>query len=193
MALSTMAFQVGKLLEVVILYSTYLGGSGRDAANGIAVDASGSAFVAGPTCGLYLAQMGAEVIRFDNIGGGPDFRRWPLAEGGGSLYWEGLNKAKKSVALDLAELPPDVTAAILTALRLPLALGMQSDDVMARLGEPDSVDRYGADRTTYNFTSGAEARYAVSCTIHEAAGLIYLTVLAPTPRRPAVGDRDEDA
>jgi 2-methylfumaryl-CoA isomerase len=61
----------------------------------------GSAFVAAPTCGLYLAQMGAEVIRFDNIGGGPDFRRWPLSAGGDSLYWEGLNKAKKSVALDL--------------------------------------------------------------------------------------------
>ncbi len=62
----------------------------------------GSAFVAAPTCGLYLAQMGAEVIRFDNVGGGPDFRRWPLAENGSSLYWEGLNKGKKSVALDLS-------------------------------------------------------------------------------------------
>ena len=62
----------------------------------------GAAFVAGPTCGLYLAQLGAEVIRFDNIGGGPDFRRWPLTPGGASLYWEGLNKAKKSVALDLS-------------------------------------------------------------------------------------------
>jgi 2-methylfumaryl-CoA isomerase len=62
----------------------------------------GSAFVAAPTCGLYLAQMGAEVIRFDSIGGGPDFRRWPLSEAGDSLYWEGLNKAKKSVAIDLA-------------------------------------------------------------------------------------------
>ncbi len=62
----------------------------------------GSAFVAAPTCGLYLAQMGAEVIRFDAIGGGPDFRRWPLADNGASLYWEGLNKGKKSVALDLA-------------------------------------------------------------------------------------------
>lgn len=61
----------------------------------------GAAFIAGPTCGLYLAQLGAEVIRFDNIGGGPDFRRWPLAPGGASLYWEGLNKAKKSVAIDL--------------------------------------------------------------------------------------------
>ncbi len=61
-----------------------------------------SAFVAGPTCGLYLAQMGAEVIRVDTIGGGPDFRRWPLAENGSSLYWESLNKSKKSVAIDLA-------------------------------------------------------------------------------------------
>ncbi|MFN3523615.1 MAG: CoA transferase [Phenylobacterium sp.] len=62
----------------------------------------GAAFVAGPTCGLHLAQMGAEVIRFDSIGGGPDFRRWPLTEAGDSLYWEGLNKAKKSVALNLS-------------------------------------------------------------------------------------------
>ncbi len=62
----------------------------------------GAAFVAGPTCGLYLAQMGAEVIRFDNIGGGPDFKRWPLSHEGKSLYWEGLNKAKKSVAIDLS-------------------------------------------------------------------------------------------
>ena len=62
----------------------------------------GAAFVAAPTCGLYLAQMGAEVIRFDTIGGGPDFRRWPLSDNGQSLYWEGLNKSKKSVAIDLA-------------------------------------------------------------------------------------------
>lgn len=62
----------------------------------------GAAFIAGPSCGLHLAQMGAEVIRFDAIGGGPDFRRWPLAPNGASLYWEGLNKGKKSIALDLA-------------------------------------------------------------------------------------------
>ena len=41
----------------------------------------GSAFIAGPSCGLHLAQMGAEVIRFDSIGGGPDYHRWPLAPG----------------------------------------------------------------------------------------------------------------
>ncbi|MBJ3778113.1 CoA transferase [Acuticoccus mangrovi] len=61
----------------------------------------GAAFVAAPLCGLTLAQMGAEVIRFDAIGGGPDYSRWPLTGGGASLYWEGLNKGKKSIAIDL--------------------------------------------------------------------------------------------
>jgi 2-methylfumaryl-CoA isomerase len=61
----------------------------------------GAAFIAAPSCGLYLSQLGAEVIRFDMIGGGPDFGRWPKAANGASLYWEGLNKGKKSIALDL--------------------------------------------------------------------------------------------
>ena len=60
-----------------------------------------SAFVAAPLCSMVLAQLGAKVIRVDQIGGGPDYLRWPLAPGGGSLYWDGLNKGKKSVALDL--------------------------------------------------------------------------------------------
>ena len=63
----------------------------------------GAAFIAGPSAALHMAQLGAEVIRFDQIGGGPDFRRWPLAPGSGnSLYWEGLNKGKKSIAIDLS-------------------------------------------------------------------------------------------
>ncbi|MET4133801.1 2-methylfumaryl-CoA isomerase [Porphyrobacter sp. MBR-155] len=60
-----------------------------------------SSFVASPTAGLYCAQFGADVIRVDQIGGGPDFRRWPLTSGNSSLYWENLNRAKKSVALNL--------------------------------------------------------------------------------------------
>ena len=60
-----------------------------------------ASFIAAPTCGLHLMQMGAEVIRIDQIGGGPDFNRWPKATNGLSLYWESLNKGKKSIALDL--------------------------------------------------------------------------------------------
>ena len=62
-----------------------------------------SSFVASPTAGLYCAQFGAEVIRVDQVGGGPDYRRWPVTEGNDSLYWENLNRAKKSVALDLSK------------------------------------------------------------------------------------------
>lgn len=61
-----------------------------------------SSFVASPTAGLYCAQFGAEVIRVDQVGGGPDYHRWPVTAADDSLYWENLNRAKKSVALDLA-------------------------------------------------------------------------------------------
>ena len=61
-----------------------------------------SSFIASPSAGLHLAQMGAQIIRIDHIGGGPDFRRWPKSDHGASFYWEGLNKAKKSIALNLA-------------------------------------------------------------------------------------------
>jgi 2-methylfumaryl-CoA isomerase len=62
-----------------------------------------SSFVAAPLAGLTLAQLGAEVIRVDPVGGGPDFTRWPLAPSGASLYWTGLNKNKRSVALNLRD------------------------------------------------------------------------------------------
>jgi 2-methylfumaryl-CoA isomerase len=61
----------------------------------------GSAFVAAPLGGMTLAQLGADVIRFDQIGGGLDRDRWPLAEGGQSLFWAGLNKGKRSIQVDL--------------------------------------------------------------------------------------------
>jgi len=62
----------------------------------------GSAFVAAPLGGMTLAQLGADVIRFDPIGGGLDHHRWPLtSDGAHSLFWAGLNKGKRSIAVDL--------------------------------------------------------------------------------------------
>ena len=61
----------------------------------------GSAFVAAPLGGMTLAQLGADVIRFDPIGGGLDYGRWPLTnDGAHSLFWTGLNKGKRSIAVD---------------------------------------------------------------------------------------------
>src|SRR5271163_2535134 len=60
-----------------------------------------SAFVAAPLGGMTMAQLGAEVIRIDPLKGGIDHHRWPVTDSGASLYWAGLNKAKRSVALAL--------------------------------------------------------------------------------------------
>ncbi|MFO1035602.1 MAG: CoA transferase [Geminicoccaceae bacterium] len=62
----------------------------------------GTAFVAAPSAGMTLAQMGADVIRFDRIEGGLDHHRWPVTADGRSLFWAGLNKGKRSFAVDLA-------------------------------------------------------------------------------------------
>lgn len=61
----------------------------------------GSAFVAAPLAGMTLAQMGADVIRFDRIKGGLDNARWPVTDSGRSLFWAGLNKGKRSLAVDM--------------------------------------------------------------------------------------------
>ena len=61
----------------------------------------GSAFVAAPLGGLTLAQLGAEVIRFDPLSGGIDFKRWPMTKSHASLFWAGLNRGKKSIQVDL--------------------------------------------------------------------------------------------
>jgi len=75
-----------------------------------------SAFVAAPLGGMTMAQMGAEVIRIDPIGGGIDFARWPVTRHGDSLYWAGLNKAKRSLALALDKPEGrEIARAIITA------------------------------------------------------------------------------
>ncbi|WP_281689134.1 CoA transferase [Pseudonocardia thermophila] len=66
-----------------------------------------ASFVAGPTGGMTLAQLGANVIRIDPIGGNTDFHRWPVVGSGSgpadaeSYYWASLNKGKRSVTIDM--------------------------------------------------------------------------------------------
>lgn len=60
-----------------------------------------SSFVASPLAGMTLAQLGAEVIRVDPLGGAPDVRRWPVTKDGAGIYWAGLNKGKRSIAIDM--------------------------------------------------------------------------------------------
>ena len=76
----------------------------------------GSAFVAAPSAGMTLAQLGADVIRFDPLGGGIDSKRWPVTRDGTSLYWASLNKGKRSIALDIRRPEGrELVAALITA------------------------------------------------------------------------------
>lgn len=75
-----------------------------------------ASFVAGPSCGMALGQLGADVIRVDPIGGGADYHRWPIAANGSSLYWAALNKGKRSAAVDLrTERGRELLMALVTA------------------------------------------------------------------------------
>jgi hypothetical protein len=60
-----------------------------------------SAFVAAPSAGLALAQLGADVIRIDPLGGNIDIDRAPLGPQGRSLYWASLNRGKRSVEVNV--------------------------------------------------------------------------------------------
>ena len=75
----------------------------------------GSAFVAAPLGGMTLAQLGADVIRFDQIDGGLDHRRWPVTANGHSLFWAGMNKGKRSIQIDLRSPEgQDIAASLIT-------------------------------------------------------------------------------
>ena len=77
----------------------------------------GSAFVAVPLAGMTLAQMGADVIRFDRLEGGLDAKRWPVSDSGASHFWAGMNKGKRSIAIDMrAPEGKELITRIITAL-----------------------------------------------------------------------------
>ena len=60
-------------------------------------------FGAGPFGTLLLADLGAEVIKVEDPGSGGDVSRYipPVQEGTDSLYFEAVNRNKRSVVLDL--------------------------------------------------------------------------------------------
>ncbi|KEQ55454.1 CoA transferase [Sphingobium chlorophenolicum] len=135
----------------------------------------GAAFIAGPSCGLHLAQMGAEVIRFDAIGGGPDYRRWPVAPGGDSLYWEGLNKGKKSIAIDLGRPEGrELAVALATAPGDNAGLFLTNYPVKGFLSH-EALAAKRADIISVRVMGWADGSPAVDYTINAAVGVPQMT------------------
>lgn len=136
-----------------------------------------SSFVASPTAGLYLAQMGAEVIRVDQIGGGPDFRRWPVTQNGDSLYWENLNRAKKSLALDLGR--PEGRE-LLQALVRATGQFVTNFPVKGFLAH-EALAEGRADLITVRVMGWADGSPALDYTVNNAVGYPMLTGPGPDP------------
>ena len=138
--------------------------------SGLAV-VEASSFVASPTAGLYLAQMGAEVIRIDQAGGGPDFRRWPQAPGGASLYWENLNRAKKSVALDLTQREGRELMQRLCASTGQLITNFPAEGFLAH----DRLAALRPDLVTVRVMGQANGGPALDYTVNSAVGIPGMT------------------
>lgn len=142
------------------------------------------AFVAAPLAGLTLAQMGADVVRVDPIGGAQDRARWPVTPDGTSLYWSGLNKGKRSVALDLRHKEGQ---AILHALAT--APGKDAGIYSTNLGLRgamafDALQATRPDIIVASLSGSHDGTIAVDYTVNAATGLPFMT--GPDSLDPAI-------
>ena len=135
----------------------------------------GSAFVAAPLGGMTLAQMGADVIRFDPLGGGLDYRRWPVTPENESIYWAGMNKGKRSFAVNLREAEGrELVAALITAP------GPEAGIFLTNLGVGDwlsyeTLSTRRADLIMLRIIGNPDGTVAVDYTVNARMGWPFVT------------------
>ncbi|MEG0920953.1 MAG: CaiB/BaiF CoA-transferase family protein [Comamonas sp.] len=146
--------------------------------------------VMGPTCGMVLADLGAEVIKVEPVEG--DRTRHLLGAGAG--FFPMFNRNKKSIALDLRH-PQGLEAAIRLA---------SSADVVAQNFKPGVMTKYGLDyaalsklnnRLVYvnhtGFLPGPyEHRTALDEVVQMMGGLAYMTGRPGDPLRAGTSVND---
>jgi crotonobetainyl-CoA:carnitine CoA-transferase CaiB-like acyl-CoA transferase len=97
-----------------------------------------SKVLAGPQCGQYLGELGADVIKVEPLGRGDDTRSWPPFEGGDGTVFLSANRNKRSLALDLKS--PEGRA-------ICHRLAARADVVIESFG-PGVAQRLGLDHAT---------------------------------------------
>lgn len=146
--------------------------------------------VMGPTCGMVLADMGAEVIKVEPIDG--DRTRHLLGAGAG--FFPMFNRNKKSIAIDLHK--PEGAA---VARRLAA-----SADVVAENFKPGTMKKYGLDYASLSqvnerliyvshkgFLPGPyEHRTALDEVVQMMGGLAYMTGRPGDPLRAGTSVND---
>src|SRR5829696_1654113 len=99
-----------------------------------------SRVLAGPLAAMLLGDLGADVIKVERPDGGDDTRAWgpPWRGEGEATYYLGLNRNKRSLALDLA-VEEDAALARELAARA---------DVLVESFRPGLIARWGLDGET---------------------------------------------
>lgn len=146
--------------------------------------------VMGPTCGMVLGDLGAEVIKVEPVGG--DTTRH--LRGSGAGFFPSFNRNKKSIALDLKR--PEGIAA---ALRL-----IATADIVSENFKPGTMKRLGLDYETLSklnprliyvshkgFLPGPyENRTALDEVVQMMGGLAYMTGREGDPLRAGASVND---
>ena len=142
--------------------------------NGLRI-VEGSAFIAAPSGGMTLAQLGAEVIRFDQIGGGIDYQRCPVTKDGNSLYWHSLNKGKRSIAVDFRKPKGrEILTRLITAPGENAGLFVTNFPARGWLAD-QKLREQRDDLISVNLTGDRHGASALDYTVNSQIGLPYLT------------------
>lgn len=135
----------------------------------------GSAFVAVPLAGMTLAQMGADVIRFDRIRGGLDHYRWPVTKDDRSLFWAGMNKGKRSLAVDMSTpRGQEIVTRVICAPGPEAGLFLTNLRVRGWM-DYDNLKKHREDLIMVSLLGTRDGRPAVDYTINPAVGFPFAT------------------
>lgn len=146
----------------------------------------GSAFIAAPSGGMTLAQLGADVIRFDQIGGGIDYRRWPITSQGKSLYWHSLNKGKRSIAVDFRKPEGrELLSRLICAPGDDAGLFLTNFPARGWLSY-DALKQQREDLIYLNLTGDRHGGSALDYTVNARVGVPYLNGDGVTPLNSAL-------
>src|SRR4051812_17843064 len=146
--------------------------------------------VMGPTCGMVLADMGAEVIKVDPIGG-ENTRR---LLGAGAGFFPMFNRNKKSIGIDLHSAEGAEVARKLCA----------TADVVAENFKPGTMEKYGLDYASLSKTNPRliyvshkgflpgpyDHRTALDEVVQMMGGLAYMTGRPGDPLRAGTSVND---
>lgn len=141
----------------------------------------GAAFIAAPSGAMTLAQLGADVIRFDMIGGGLDYRRWPVDKNNQSLFWAGLNKGKRSIAVDFRKPEgQEILTQLITAPGDEGGLLLTNFPARGWLSD-ENLRKHRADLVYMNLTGDRHGGSAVDYTVNCEVGFPYMTGASGEP------------